>query len=233
VHILEPYWNNVRTDQVKGRAVRICSHADLPPEDRNVSVYTYCSVFGPDDIKERRVDETIMIQDEGITSDEHVLNISQKKAKINEDFLRVLKQSAVDCILNSGENNEAIACYKGMQGSATESAFDPDITVDLQRSILEERSTAVVVQTQPQIRRVGAPVTAIAAAGPVAPVAPQAQLIKKPATTIAGKQYWMDRKKSSETEIYILYDILDRTGQMPMGEVEKNPITGKFRVKLF
>lgn len=30
VHILEPYWNKVRTDQVKGRAVRICSHADLP-----------------------------------------------------------------------------------------------------------------------------------------------------------------------------------------------------------
>lgn len=30
VHIMEPYWNKVRTDQVKGRAVRICSHSDLP-----------------------------------------------------------------------------------------------------------------------------------------------------------------------------------------------------------
>jgi Helicase conserved C-terminal domain len=29
VHIMEPYWNSVRTDQVKGRAVRICSHTDL------------------------------------------------------------------------------------------------------------------------------------------------------------------------------------------------------------
>jgi hypothetical protein len=230
VHILEPYWNNVRTDQVKGRAVRICSHADLPPEDRNVSVYTYCSIFSQEDIKGRRVDETIMIQDEGITSDEHVLKISQKKAKINEDFLRVLKQSAVDCILNSGENNEAIACYKGVQGPATDSAFDPDMTVDLQRSVLEERATGAPVTVAAPIRRVGAPVTAVAAAAPVA--APAAQLIKKPATTIAGKQYWMDRKKGV-TEIYTLYDLLDRTGQTPMGEVEKNPITGKFRVKLF
>jgi hypothetical protein len=54
VHIMEPYWNPVRTDQVKGRAVRICSHIDLAhsdnPEDneRTVEVYTYCSTFSPE-----------------------------------------------------------------------------------------------------------------------------------------------------------------------------------------
>jgi hypothetical protein len=54
VHIMEPYWNPVRTDQVKGRAVRICSHIDLHhseiPEDneRTVEVFTYCSTFAPD-----------------------------------------------------------------------------------------------------------------------------------------------------------------------------------------
>jgi hypothetical protein len=41
VHIMEPYWNKVRTDQVKGRAIRICSHADLPPEDRIVDTFFY------------------------------------------------------------------------------------------------------------------------------------------------------------------------------------------------
>lgn len=51
VHIMEPYWNHVRTDQVKGRAVRICSHVDLEYSsdpalnERTVEVYTYCSVF--------------------------------------------------------------------------------------------------------------------------------------------------------------------------------------------
>jgi len=53
VHIMEPYWNHVRTDQVKGRAVRICSHIDLeynPVQElnqRTVEVFTYCSVFDP------------------------------------------------------------------------------------------------------------------------------------------------------------------------------------------
>jgi hypothetical protein len=51
---MEPYWNPVRTDQVKGRAVRICSHIDLhhstTPEDneRTVEVFTYCSTFSPE-----------------------------------------------------------------------------------------------------------------------------------------------------------------------------------------
>ena len=45
VHIMEPYWNDVRMAQVKGRAVRICSHQELPLKERNVSIYTYVSVF--------------------------------------------------------------------------------------------------------------------------------------------------------------------------------------------
>jgi hypothetical protein len=54
VHIMEPYWNPVRTDQVKGRAVRICSHIDLNYSDipeqneRTVEVFTYCSIFAPE-----------------------------------------------------------------------------------------------------------------------------------------------------------------------------------------
>lgn len=45
VHIMEPYWNNVRLDQVKGRAIRICSHKDLPFEERTVDLYTYYTTF--------------------------------------------------------------------------------------------------------------------------------------------------------------------------------------------
>jgi hypothetical protein len=38
--ILEPYWNDARLDQVKGRAVRYRSHANLPKKDRTVDIYT-------------------------------------------------------------------------------------------------------------------------------------------------------------------------------------------------
>jgi len=45
VHILEPYWNYIRVDQVFGRAIRLMSHKDLPPTMRNVEQYLYLSTF--------------------------------------------------------------------------------------------------------------------------------------------------------------------------------------------
>ena len=59
VHVLEPYWNYVRIDQVLGRAIRMLSHIGndkndplLPPDERNVEQYIYLSVFPiGDDIK--------------------------------------------------------------------------------------------------------------------------------------------------------------------------------------
>jgi SNF2 family DNA or RNA helicase len=41
VHIMEPYWNEVRIEQVIGRAIRQCIHKDLPMEERNVDVFRY------------------------------------------------------------------------------------------------------------------------------------------------------------------------------------------------
>jgi SNF2 family DNA or RNA helicase len=44
VHVLEPYWNEVRINQLIGRAVRQCSHADLPMKERYVDVYRYLAI---------------------------------------------------------------------------------------------------------------------------------------------------------------------------------------------
>ena len=43
VHILEPYWNYVRVDQVFGRAIRMKSHLDLDEDQRDVEQYLYLS----------------------------------------------------------------------------------------------------------------------------------------------------------------------------------------------
>ncbi len=45
VHLLEPYWNYVRLDQVLGRAIRMRSHITLEKQDRNVEQYLYLSVL--------------------------------------------------------------------------------------------------------------------------------------------------------------------------------------------
>ena len=45
VHILEPYWNYVRIDQVFGRAIRMKSHLDLDEDQRDVEQYLYLSTL--------------------------------------------------------------------------------------------------------------------------------------------------------------------------------------------
>jgi hypothetical protein len=127
VHIMEPYWNNVRLNQVKGRAVRICSHTDLPFAEREVEIYTYYSVFSEKQ-KKADLDITIRTTDKSETSDEIVFNISMKKDKINNSLLDIMKEAAVDCELNSADN-ETIQCFR-VDGRPDQYLFDPDLQVD-------------------------------------------------------------------------------------------------------
>ena len=41
VHIMEPYWNNIRMEQVIGRARRIKSHINLEKDQQNVTIFKY------------------------------------------------------------------------------------------------------------------------------------------------------------------------------------------------
>lgn len=45
VHILEPWYNMSRLEQVWGRAIRACSHVLLPPENQRVKIYLYAAIF--------------------------------------------------------------------------------------------------------------------------------------------------------------------------------------------
>jgi len=103
VHIMEPYWNYVRIDQVIGRAVRTCSHVDLPPEARNVTVFIYNLKFTKEQLDKSF---TIRVQDNSMTSDEYIYGLAKKKASIVNMFLDTLKQASVDCALNNKGNTE-------------------------------------------------------------------------------------------------------------------------------
>jgi hypothetical protein len=159
VHIMEPYWNHVRTDQVKGRAVRICSHIDLdynPDESlnqRTVEVYTYCSVFSPDVLRNPgdSIPETVRIGDgktpqeaskleieipHGVkqyimTSDEHLYSLSQRKKKVLTSIQNLMKRSAVDCLVNQSENDEeGVECIT-LDGTPSQYAFHPILSSDI------------------------------------------------------------------------------------------------------
>lgn len=131
VHIMEPYWNYVRLDQVKGRAIRICSHMDLPPEKRKVAVFTYISKFSERQRKERLVDETLINMDNGQTTDQSILAISNAKKKLADQLFEVMQGSAVDCEINANENG-ALACYRFQGVPSMDYLFHPLVTVHLE-----------------------------------------------------------------------------------------------------
>lgn len=129
VHLMEPYWNYVRLEQVKGRAIRICSHMDLPPSERNVEVFTYLSVLG-----DAPVDQTIQIHDDKMTSDQIIFRLMNTKKKLADELQDVMQRSAVDCKLNHLEHGVlADYCFATpfKAGDAMDMNFHPRIEEDM------------------------------------------------------------------------------------------------------
>jgi hypothetical protein len=158
VHLMEPYWNDVRIAQVKGRAIRICSHIDFPDvADRSVEIYTYLSCFskkqqmGKEADKEK-IDETIRMKDalsiqeaaeafgpertEGLqdyitTSDEQLYLVSFKKRKLIGKMEALMKTAAIDCQLNETENDDVTSCLAIPNGKIGDYLYHPVLEQDL------------------------------------------------------------------------------------------------------
>jgi superfamily II DNA or RNA helicase len=88
VHVIEPYWNLPRLEQVIGRASRFCSHKDLPEEKRTVKVYIYLSIH----------------KDEEETIDQYIYKLSLRKNKLVNEFEIAIKEASIDCELNYNAN---------------------------------------------------------------------------------------------------------------------------------
>ena len=92
LHILEPWYNMNRVEQIIGRGVRNLSHCMLPFEERNVEIYLHAS--NPVDEKE--------------TADLYVYRYAENKAIQIGKITRILKEIAIDCILNIGQTSFTI-----------------------------------------------------------------------------------------------------------------------------
>ena len=90
VHILEPWYNLSRIEQIIGRAVRHCSHKNLPFEKRNVEIFLYGSRL--ENLREE-------------AADLYVYRLAEIKAIKIGEVNRVLKEISVDCLLNSEQLN--------------------------------------------------------------------------------------------------------------------------------
>lgn len=85
VHILNPWWNESRIEQVIGRAVRQHSHTALSKNEQFVNIYRHLSIG-----KSKNEDY-----------EKYVQNKSDEKKKKSSIFERWLKEVAVDCKIYS------------------------------------------------------------------------------------------------------------------------------------
>jgi SNF2 family DNA or RNA helicase len=137
VHIMEPYWNPVRIDQVIGRARRICSHKNLPKELQTVRVNIYLSNFSEEQMKsEKNID--IRVNDVSrvdrktpVSTDEYLLELANTKETITRQILTATKESAMDCSLyNKKDSDEPLVCYNFGKVASNDFSSIPDLTLD-------------------------------------------------------------------------------------------------------
>jgi hypothetical protein len=87
VHVLEPWYNMNRIEQIIGRGVRNLSHCGMPFIERNVEIYLHCTLF---DTPHANVEPV----------DLYIYRLAEKKAVKIGRITRILKETAMDCLLN-------------------------------------------------------------------------------------------------------------------------------------
>ena len=111
IHVLEPWYNMNRIEQIIGRAVRNLSHCALPFEDRNVEIYLHGTEL---DTEEE-------------AADLYVYRLAEKKAIQIGNVTRLMKSMAVDCMLNIEQTNFTVE-------KLNEMAANQNITINLSSS---------------------------------------------------------------------------------------------------
>jgi superfamily II DNA or RNA helicase len=131
VLLVEPFWNNVRIEQVIGRAIRSCSHEALPKKDRTVQVFSYIMKLTT---KQIQSDFNIERNDNGLSTDEHILDTATKKKIIIDKFLNMMKSASFDCVINSKQNKpleNTFKCYAWALGvNKNDFSYTTDIKKD-------------------------------------------------------------------------------------------------------
>ena len=164
VHIMEPYWNLVRLEQVIGRARRICSHEALPVALRTVKVFLYLSVLSQEQstsekhIELRIRDLSRFDHKTPVTTDEYLLEVALLKDAINRQILTAIQSTAMDCSLYSESMNAfakrsgepPLVCYGFGKVSSNAFSTYPTLEEDLTKgemvNVNERREKVAVVE---------------------------------------------------------------------------------------
>ena len=153
VHIMEPYWHPVRMEQVIGRARRICSHENLPEDEKKVNVYLYLMKFTNEQLvpavaKGGMASKGLLEKDVSkldkttpLTSDQALYEISNIKEEINKQLLTAVKESSFDCALHArADDKEPLICMAFGNPAPSTFTTTPALTVERDYDREQERN---------------------------------------------------------------------------------------------
>ena len=135
VHLMEPYWHEVRMVQMIGRAVRLCSHKALPIPERHVDVYRYKSVRD---------------NNGKWTTDQLIEDLARSKEGLIQSFLDATKEASIDCVLNKAHNSitQEFKCFQFEEESLFDEQIGPAYKEDIYDDMkLDNGSNSELSQT--------------------------------------------------------------------------------------
>jgi hypothetical protein len=118
IHIMDPYWNEVRIRQLIGRGLRMDSHQDLPKEEQHIDIFRYHSVKKGSQKK---------------STDEKIFELAEAKEQRIESFLLAVKEAAFDCehFKNHNMNEQSYSCFKFNESSYFNKLIGPAYKQDV------------------------------------------------------------------------------------------------------
>ena len=163
VHIMEPFWNDGRHQQVKSRAIRNDSHSSLEESERDVQTYIYIALPPRDELPLKYKDfaltqdqllqstdlikvynaepsEDGTIADNGLNSTDLELYVKSIKSMVSIDtFCDAMKEVSIECALNAEDY-----CRVCQAGSTlfTEDLEEDLLTGDKCRTVVEKKIKA-------------------------------------------------------------------------------------------
>lgn len=129
VIILEPNWDEELVKQIIGRAIRQCSHRDLPKEERIVDVYRL----------------KVLKENGEPATDTYIETLAMEKQNLKESFLTALKEVAVDCKLFYKHNTleSKYRCFQFNENLLLRENPGPAYRKNIEDDIYDENLTVV------------------------------------------------------------------------------------------
>ena len=118
IHILEPWYNISRNEQIVGRGVRQCSHINLPFEERNVTIFNYVAIT--DDLESDSITYKVPYKEKNQDSDLRKLELATEKINKIELLENIMKNNSIDCVLNKNVNSLIIDESQAKQNEVIE-----------------------------------------------------------------------------------------------------------------